>query len=221
MARLPRVANTEGNTDSLDDNSPVPAGEYPAMIHDSDYIETKAKNGHYLKLSLKIIEGEYKGKFLWDILNLDNPNKDAVEIANKTINSISQACAVVGAEDSEELHNIPMIVTVIVKEATAMHPASNGIKNYKSYDGGGVVGSSSTRNTTVPWEKEEEPKEIEKETEPKEVDYPPKEYKQAEKEADKPTMKGSQGGLSWSGVGLADLMDSEKDEAHPEFPWDM
>lgn len=132
MARLPLTANTEGNKDSLDDFSAMPPGEATACITSSKYMETKKKNGHYLQLKWKIMEGEHKGRILFDNLNLDNPNPVAVEIANKALNSICQAAGKVGVQDSEELHGVPILVKWKVNPADAQNPASNSISGYKT-----------------------------------------------------------------------------------------
>lgn len=130
MAKLIQTANTSNNREGLTDFSAIPAGKYISQIIKSEFKATKAKTGHYLALQLKIVEGDHKGKLLFEILNLDNPNPVAVEIANKTLNSICQACEKSGVEDSEELHGIPMELTVVLVPATAQRPASNDIKFY-------------------------------------------------------------------------------------------
>jgi len=154
MAKLPKIANTEGNTEGLTDFSPVPDGDYAVVIKKSEYVQTKAKTGYYLKLEIAIVEGEYRNKKLWANLNLDNPNPKAVEFANRTLNSICKACGKVGVEDSEELHGIVMCATVTLKPATAMHPAGNEIKFFKEYEGDGRVDTPPVEKKAdkVPWD---------------------------------------------------------------------
>ena len=135
MATLPLKYNTPENKEGLDDYTPIAAGSYIAAVTKSTYKETKAKTGHYLQLIFKIIDGKNKGRMIFENLNLDNPNPIAVEIANKTLNSICQACNLVGVEDSTELHDIPVEITVKVTPATAMQPASNSITAFKAYSG--------------------------------------------------------------------------------------
>lgn len=135
MPLLPKKANTEGNQDTLDDRSPVPAGDYVAAIVKTEFKQTKAKTGHYLSVQFKILEGEYKGRALFTNLNLDNPNPVAVEIANKELNSICSACGLADVEDSDELLNIPMNVTVKIEEGNAQYPASNSITSYDLAEG--------------------------------------------------------------------------------------
>jgi len=127
MAKLPLTFNTKENNEGLGDYTALPAGEYIANIIKSEYKATKAKTGHFIELQLKLLAGKSKGRVLYERLNLDNPNPIAVEIANKALNSICQACEKVGVEDTEELHGIPMKLTLKVVPATSSNPASNSI----------------------------------------------------------------------------------------------
>ena len=63
------------------DFDPIPAGKYLAVITESESKPNKAGTGSYLQLTFQVIEGEYKNRFLWARLNLDNPNQTAVKIA--------------------------------------------------------------------------------------------------------------------------------------------
>ena len=134
MPLLPNRANTEENKDGMDDRSPIPAGDYPMHIVKTEFKPTKAKTGHYLACQLKVLDGEYKGRVVFLNLNLDNPNPVAVEIANKELNSICQACGQEGVEDSDELLNIPMMVSVKINPGDANWPPSNETTGYKSMD---------------------------------------------------------------------------------------
>ena len=142
MALLPQQANTENNNETSADRSALPAGDYLVHIVKSEMKQTKAKNGHYLSLHMQVLSPEdKKGRFLFSNLNLDNPNPVAMEIANKELNSICQACDQEGVEDSEELHQLPFMVTVKVDPATAQWPEGNSITAYKAeseYEGDDV-----------------------------------------------------------------------------------
>ena len=114
----------------LDDFSPIPAGDYAAVIIDSCERETNKQDGHYLNLTLEVIEGEFKGRRLFDILNLDNPNTKAVEIAQRALASICRAVGNLTPNDSSELHNIPLVVKVKIEAARNGYGPSNKITNY-------------------------------------------------------------------------------------------
>lgn len=131
MAMLPQKANTPENNESLGDMV-MPAGDYLSHIIKSEFKQTKSKNGHYLALQWKVLDGPGKGRMLFSKLNLDNPSTMAVELATKELNSICQAANKVGVEDSAELHNIPIVLVVIKKDADDNWPASNEIKGYKN-----------------------------------------------------------------------------------------
>ena len=131
MAVLPKVANTDQNQETLGDRSLLAEGDYLACVTKSEFKATKAGTGHYLNLTWVIQEGERKGSMLWSLLNLDNPNPVAVEMSEKELNSICQAMDRHAVEDSEELHGVPVIITVGVKAANDNYDASNCINAYK------------------------------------------------------------------------------------------
>lgn len=147
MAQLPSAFNTANNNEKMSDFSAMPAGKYPAVIVKSEYKKNKAKNGNYLDLQHKVIDGEHKGRVFFNKLNLDNVNPTAVQIANKTLNSICEACGKVGVLDSDELHGIPMLVTLKLKAATAAYPASNDVGFYEKYTGTAEAGPASSNPT--------------------------------------------------------------------------
>lgn len=114
------------------DRSPLPAGEYRAVIIDSEEKPTKAGTGKYLQLTIEIVDGEHKGRRVWDRLNLVNPNAKAVEIARDTLASICRAVNVLQPKDSVELHNIPLTVRVAVRRREDNGEHTNEVKGYKA-----------------------------------------------------------------------------------------
>ena len=115
------------------DYEPIPAGQYEAVATESEMLPTKSGTGSYLKITFEIVSGEYKGRKLWARLNLANPSKTAVEIAQKELSAICRAVGVLVPKDSSELHNIPLMVRVAVVEG-AQGPA-NDIRGYSPRGG--------------------------------------------------------------------------------------
>jgi len=156
MALLKVAANSADNSQTLDDRSALPAGNYLAHIVKSEMKATKAGTGHYLSLHFKVLEGECAGRMIFANLNLDNPNSTAVEIATKELNSICNACDMQDVTDSEDLHQIPMVLTVKVDPATAQWPEGNSITAYapeSEWDGEEAVTEEATgEEATKPWE---------------------------------------------------------------------
>lgn len=130
MAQLPDVFNAKDN-EKMGGFEPIPAGWYLAEITKSEMKDTKAGTGKYLTCQLKVLDGEFKGRYLFNLLNLINPNQVAVEIAQKELASMCEACGLDEIEDSTELHGIAMAVRVKIKPADANYPAKNEIAAYK------------------------------------------------------------------------------------------
>lgn len=147
-----------------EDFKPVPAGDYVAMITDSEIRScsdsAKDPDGELLWLGLEILEGDYKGRKLWDQLNVVNKNAQTVEIAQRDFSAICRACGKRLVRDSTMVHEIPMNISVIVKPAKGDWAAKNEIKKYKS------LNPDQIQTTTVTDDVEDEPKMTKKETKP-------------------------------------------------------
>jgi hypothetical protein len=119
-----------------EDFTPLPTGEYPAQIVDSDMKPTKKNDGQYLELTFEIADGEFKGRKVWSRLNLDNPNPKAVEIAQRDLSAICHAAGKLQIRDSQELHYKPMLIRVEYVEAgEGRDKPTNDIKAYKALAG--------------------------------------------------------------------------------------
>jgi len=114
---------------------PIPAGDYTACIVESSMNETKSGTGEYLKLKYQILEGKYKNRILYEILNLINNNKDTESYARRTLNAIGAEFGFSFIDDSEQLHDKPMIIKVVQKNSD-QYGVQNVIKNHSAIDGG-------------------------------------------------------------------------------------
>ena len=90
----------------------LPIGEHVVIITSSELVETQAKDGFYLKLGLKIIDGELEGTTGVDRLNLYNKNETAVRIAQETLAKYFHCLGIEPTDETEEMHNIPFLVIV-------------------------------------------------------------------------------------------------------------
>lgn len=97
-----------------EDFETLPAGDYPVQIMASEMRDNSAGTGSYLLLEMEVTDGVMKGRKLWDRLNLDHPNGQAVEIAQRTLSAICHAVGVLSVSDSEQLHFKPMLARVKV-----------------------------------------------------------------------------------------------------------
>lgn len=109
---------------------PLPTDWYNIMITESEMKATKAGDGGYLELTLKVLDGPYAGRLAWDRLNLYNQNPVAVEIAQKTLSAICHAVGVFQVTDSQVLHGKPLMARIVEKGPSGGYDASNEIKGY-------------------------------------------------------------------------------------------
>jgi hypothetical protein len=123
---------------------PIPAGAYTAVIVDSEMKTTAAGTGEYLKIVFEVIDGDHKGRRLYENLNVDNPNQTAVKIARETLSAICRAIGVGVLSDSSMLHDKPLIIKVSVDMDTETKVKKNNIRDYIK-----VPSVSSTPN--APW----------------------------------------------------------------------
>lgn len=150
------TVDTSGN-----DFDPIPNGEYPVMAVASEMRPTKAGTGQYLQLELEVMDGPYKGRKVWDRLNLDNPNEKAVQIAKAQFAALCTAVGVPTPQDSSQLHNRPVIAKVRVSPARDGYDASNDVKGYKAIGGAPAQAAApaappaaaGAADTGKPWEK--------------------------------------------------------------------
>lgn len=130
---------------------PIPAGKYLAVITDSEVKPTKSGSGSYLQLAFQVIEGDFKGRFVWARLNLDNANATAVQIARAELSAICRAVGVMTPNDSVELHNLPLVITVKCKKRDDTGDVSNEIKGYAKREAAAAAQPQQAPTSTPPW----------------------------------------------------------------------
>ena len=157
MANLTGKFNPEA--EAAADFSAIPSGEYLAHVVDSDMKPTKKNDGEYLELVHEILDGEFKGRRIWANLNLDNPNAQAVEIANRQMASIREATGVLNPTDSQQLHYKPMVIRVdftpsgtTQKNGYTTNKDTNEIKSWKKAEGVASTAPAAT-GAKPPWQR--------------------------------------------------------------------
>jgi hypothetical protein len=151
----------------------MPVGDYLVAITASEMRDTKPKPnkipGKYLHLTLDVLDGPFKGRKVFDMLNLVNANKTTEEIAQKQLSSICRVTGVMQPKKSEELHGKPFMVKLKIQKGDGGYEDSNRVSEYKfangksikdagaaGVSGAAVAGSPATvtPSTTqkMPWE---------------------------------------------------------------------
>lgn len=137
--------------DPATDFEAIPAGKYLAVITDSEVKPNKSGSGSYLQLTFQVVEGEYKNRFLWARLNLDNPNATAVKIARAELSAICRAVGILVPNDSVELHDLPLVISVKTKKRADTGELTNEIKGYAKKEAAAGKPVAAAVDTTPPW----------------------------------------------------------------------
>jgi hypothetical protein len=127
---------------------PLPAGVYLAHIVESDVQPLKSGNGEGLKLTFEIIDGQLKGRKVWENLNIRHTNEDTQRIAQSQLSALCHAVNVIKLMDTAALHFKPVRINVTVREAVGQYKASNNIKGYEAAGGG--ISAPATAPTPAP-----------------------------------------------------------------------
>lgn len=133
---------------------PIPAGKYIATIVASEMKPTKKGDGSYLQLEFDVLDGDCKGRKVWDRLCINHPNELTQKIARGNLSAICRAVGVMQPRDSVELHNIPLVITVKCKQREDNGEITNEIKGYEAkIAAAGRPAQAPARDNTPPWQR--------------------------------------------------------------------
>ena len=94
----------------------LPVGKHKVVIYSSDIKPTKEKDGGYLQLNVKVIEGDFtgmSGAMRFNIYLEKSP--EAMEIARRRLSAVCHVCNTYNLTQSEQLYNIPFYVEVVAQ----------------------------------------------------------------------------------------------------------
>ena len=126
LLQTPIQANQLPKEQSFD---ALPAGDYAAVIDKTEIKTTKAGDGQYIKLQLKVTQGNHTGRVFWEQINIMNPNPTAVEIGLARLNSILEIGNLTTLQDTDQLIGINLLCSLIVKED--QYGKKNNVKSVK------------------------------------------------------------------------------------------
>src|SRR5687767_5714076 len=117
--------------ESMREFDPLPQGRYLAAIVASERKLNSKNAGSHLRLDFEILEGQYQGRHLFAQINLENPNPEAVRIAQIELAQICKCVNVLQPKDSIELHDLPLVLSVAVEKRKDTGEIGNRIKGYQ------------------------------------------------------------------------------------------
>ena len=127
MAKL--QFNSAGK-DTGGDFEPLPVGDYNMMVIETEINRNKKDTGDYLKVVLHCLDEEYAGRRVYEYININHPNEKVVAIAERQLAELCNACGVLELEDTQELHEIPIVVRLKVEAGNEQFGPSNKVKKF-------------------------------------------------------------------------------------------
>lgn len=127
------MAKLNFNASNVEPATPMdvlPAGKYLCMAIASELKATKNNTGEYLQITFEVLDGQFKSRKIFERLNIRNSNKTAEDIAQRALSALCHAVGVIELDDSEQLHNIPVVLEVAIDPAKGDYAASNRVKGY-------------------------------------------------------------------------------------------
>lgn len=113
----------------------LPKGKYLAMITFSEIKPNSKRTGDLLKLTFEIIDGAGKGRKVFESINVRHENKVAEKIGTEQLNALCLATNILHLQDSDQLHNIPLTIDVVIEPGRDGYDDQNRVKGF--YAAGG------------------------------------------------------------------------------------
>lgn len=92
----------------------LPAGEYIAVLDKAEIKTTKAGDGQYVNCQFKVVDGQHKGGVFFDIINIANPNAQAVEIGLARLNTLLTIGGLSACGSTEDLEHARIHILAVL-----------------------------------------------------------------------------------------------------------
>ncbi len=113
---------------------PIPPDRYVAIVTSTEMRPIRNGSGEFLLVELQILEGPCKGRRVWDRLTLKHQNSQTVEIARSQLSALCRAVGVLKPADSSQLHDIPLQITVAIRERSDTGEPANVVRRYAAIE---------------------------------------------------------------------------------------
>jgi hypothetical protein len=122
-------------------STPIPAGVYPVVIAE----------GEYLEIVFEIIAGEHKGRRIWERLNLWNPSPQAVMIAQQSFARLLRALGLSAIKTSDEILGQIVEIRTVVRRWTTDAGEERMTPEVRGYQPRRGASPASKPATETPW----------------------------------------------------------------------
>lgn len=136
---------------------PVPADNYTVTLTDGEVVPTADGSGERLKFELTIMDGPFKGRKVWDGLNIKNQSAKAQEIAHQQLSAICYATGVINLQDVQQFYGRPFTAKIGLdprrqdaNDAEKWYDPRNTFKGAKPLDGGAAAPGAVAMSSGAP-----------------------------------------------------------------------
>lgn len=147
MSDLQQIFGAGFDTHSVEPQSDfevIPPGKYPVLIEKAVVKPTKKGDGHYVEITLSVLDGPCKNRKVWDRINIQNPSDKCVEIGLRQLAALGQAIHLAAIQDTAQLLNQVCIAHVKVKDE------QNEVRTYSALEVPGAATSNAPPNPAAP-----------------------------------------------------------------------
>ena len=119
------VLNFDATQIETTSRDPVQPGTYEAVITESETRPCRNGQGLGINLTFEILSEAAKGRKVWYWINYLHPKAEAQRIGQEELARICKAVGIGHLDDTVQLHNIPMMITVALDKDD---PTRNTVK---------------------------------------------------------------------------------------------
>ena len=149
MAKLDDVFDPSA-VEPADTFEPLPAGNYPVEVVESTVDDTKNGLGRLLKLTLRVIGGDYEGRRVWGHITIRHQNEVAQRIGQQLLGALCNAAGAGPIEDTEDLHGIPVQARIAIEaDKTGQYGPRNVIRGLSPIEQRPAAAAPAVKATTA------------------------------------------------------------------------
>lgn len=112
---MPQI-NFDANSVPESSYDPLPAGDYMVYISQTE-VATSDKGNELLKVTFDVIQPEqYQGRKVFSNYTIGGPSQSAIATGQSILKQVCKAVGVMHVADSQQLHDIPLNIRVVVRE---------------------------------------------------------------------------------------------------------
>ena len=121
---------------------PIPAGEYRLKALEAEEKQNSANTGSYINVKFQVVGGDYDGRFIWNMFNINNQSEKAQQIGRQQLVAWATACGKPDADDTDKLLEKAFMASISIDPAKDGYAAKNRIRAFLFEKAGAASGSA-------------------------------------------------------------------------------